>query len=523
MRSTARKVCGGGRLTSCYLAILIILFSANAAEAVITFDPIHIGSLVPTFTATCTSGPRYEGTAVNATLVPVDEAIFCNKSTSSQVYHGKMVVSKWYGSLCGYPDTLRRSNLYERAKVIKKANVSFLVHFIRRGAVAMYNSYVYSDSFRKSVETPNIWCETPLDLIPYLNVQELTDDILASETMSVTGYIDENPWHSLLEGPFYHILFRYGEPMLYIITAGLCAHLAVKTITQTLHEEESRASFKGKSPSRRILEHKGGRSSVKLLLLGFEFVASIFLAVATFMNCNFCSKSSLDFTFSQSIITRFMFTSLSTTILAGVFWSDRRINFERKLRFAPVDDRAFLSRRSRLCVCCACILVAFDAAASIFSLRLRHFEQLVGIVGILLGVIISFSFLYQSRKFNTLVSSVKANAAFGPQHRAAHGLAKIESVTKWFVTSAFCLLLWSLGFIILLLLGPSLFTPSIWTCYWAAALFLRWLASFSQVLMCRASSADGTKATSVLPHSNVQQSPTEQTEVGVNSSMPTSH
>ena len=179
--------------------------------------------------------------------------------------------------------------------------MSYIIHFIRRGATASYNSYL------KGMRSPKIpwialWCELPDDVYPTLSARVVTDEIMSTHFAIISGMVDPNPWHKMLTSTSYHILFRYLEPLLNIINAVASFRVIIRILLQVYEELNYSESYWGT-----FVEHRGGRSSVLVLLLTIEFAIATTLAVSMFLICNFCDKSAVDLGISNILMLRFIF------------------------------------------------------------------------------------------------------------------------------------------------------------------------------------------------------------------------
>ena len=322
-----------------------------------------------------------------------------------------------------FSKSLRRQDLDQFSKIYAAANVSYIIHFIRRGATASYNSYL------KGMRSPKIpwialWCELPDDVYPTLSARVVTDEIMSTHFAIISGMVDPNPWHKMLTSTSYHILFRYLEPLLNIINAVASFRVIIRILLQVYGELNSSESYWGT-----FVEHRGGRSSVLVLLLTIEFAIATTLAVSMFLICNFCDKSAVDLGISNILMLRFIFSSIGTMVLAGTFWQNRRKSLEKVLSFAQVDDRAYFHRYKKVCVISAFFLLGLDFIASVLMLYIRIMQFIIGLACLIFWGSLSLYFFFTNKKIFTYNSRPfsSSTAIEGVPQSSMRGLSTDEA------------------------------------------------------------------------------------------------
>jgi len=296
-------------------------------------------------------------------------------------------------------------------------------------------------------------------------------NIMLNSTVAVTGTLDPNPWIPVFEGAPYRLAFVFAFPALFFVTAITAFYTSIQSIKQI----ETPFSVY------RIVHHKGGRTSVTIILCVVECVSSIIIGVVTHKACYQCSSCSANSNTMLSLFLGLPFISLSTTCLAGAFWFDRRDNLERRASFAQVDERPFLEKYMRPVVIVFLLFVACDVAFMSFFFTSPHYQILLSGIGAILSYAISITFIVQTLKFKKLIVGIRANAS--DTFKLSKPFQKMERVTTWFALSSTSIFLFATVVLMMGIMGIRLDTTIVWSVLWGLFVFLRWFMSFSQVMM----------------------------------------
>ena len=276
----------------------------------------------------------------------------------------------------------------------------------------------------------------------------------------------------------YFFLFRFLFPFGYLLTS-LTATLFLFT---TLYRLKN--TYRDAPLLKAIVHHKGGRTSVIVTLLAVEAVSCMILAIILHLGCLYCSVSSLTEDILSFLAPQLLFCSISTTLLAGSFWFDRRRALERRANLqGEADERPFFVRKRKLFrnfACCALILDGICGTLVMWAVP--YFQFIVGGLGAIVPVAVSIIFLMEARNFYAMVGAIKAGMN-GRVNTKAGGLARMLSISRWFVFSSFFMLIFGLNALFFAIAHRKIFSADLWVPFWTVFYSSRILMSFTQVML----------------------------------------
>ena len=280
----------------------------------------------------------------------------------------------------------------------------------------------------------------------------------------LNGTLDKNEWIETMSSNTYRALLWYTIPFLYLVNALVSLIFFAHKL---LHiRRVGMLSVSG------IIDHKGGRSSVVLTLLTLEVITSFILAYV-YNRGGYYSRDAKP-NLMAFAATGFINTSLGTTILAGVFWFDRRQALEKRANFQNPDERAFFIRFKKPLTIAAVFLLFLDIVCGVLiMMRIPNFEKIVALMLFLLSVSAAFSFLLEGKKFLYLVKAIRQNMNY-TQDESIHvkrSLRRMTRIFRWFLLSAFMILGYSAAQVYVVVLGPKLYVPIYWLKYWSFPTF----------------------------------------------------
>ena len=204
---------------------------------------------------------------------------------------------------------------------------------------------------------------------------------------------------------YYKVLFRYLFPGLYFITAAIAALFLSITLLQL------KKIYSNDSLMYAIVHHKGGRTSILVILLFLEMISSGTLAFVQFSACLYCSDTTLKEDTISFFAPQLTTCSCGTTLLAGVFWLDRRRALERQANFQKNDERPFFIRQRNLIRAIALSAFFVDGAIGMMLVySIPYFELIVGALGMVISVSLATFFIIEAIKFYSMIQALKANS-----------------------------------------------------------------------------------------------------------------
>ena len=279
---------------------------------------------------------------------------------------------------------------------------------------------------------------------------------------------------------------------------------AIYFLFTTLHQVKS--IYGDRSLMTAIVHHKGGRTSVIITLLAVEAVSCMILAIVLQLGCLYCSQSALTKDTLLFLSTQLLFCSISTTLLAGSFWFDRRRALERRANMqGEADERPFFVRKRKLFRNFACIALILDSICGtlvmwagmyitfIFDHQLSftyflstvsvpYFNLIVGGIGAIVPAVVSIIFLLEAKKFYAMIGAIKSSMK-GRVSTKSGGLARMLSISRWFVCSSFFILIFGINALIFAIAGSKIFSAELWVPFWCVLYSSRILMSFTQVML----------------------------------------
>ena len=439
---------------------------------------------------------------VNATVVAFPEFL-CDDDSTNDDFRGRAYLTvlddRSRDPSCGkIPENNLDHNNRKRLRIYRKEEILYVL-IAKLGTVPGLSYFQY---LGEDIKIRSITCEFPrgMDYDGFLPYMVPSPGVV----IHLNGTLDKNMWIETMSSNTYKALLWYSIPSLYLInTIVSLVFIALKLLSL---RRNGMLSISG------IVDHKGRRSSVVLTLLSLEIVTSSCLAYV-YNRGGYYSRPAKP-NLMAFAATGFVNTSLGTTILAGVFWFDRRQALERRANFQnSSDERAFFIRFRKPLTIAAVILLFLDIVCGVFiMMRLPNFETIIAGTLFLLSPFCGFLVSTGSQKFNSLVKAIRKNMNYS-QHRSLNvhnSLRRMMRIFRWFVLSAIMILGYSAVMVCVVLIGPKLYVPSSWLCYWSASNFFRWAISFSQIMMCfpdkqnirkrvTASGQDSTAGTSSAP------------------------
>ena len=459
------------------------VFSAIAvqASALVRLTPSGNTTLRP-LDLYCCIGSKVYGTqdkVVNKTVVMNLEREGCDVGS----YDGKAVITvvdSSYQSPCAQTanNNLDANNMKEFA-TLDAFKTRYFFNINKKGWYAGI-SYFQRYDFSTEIKVMGYFnCEFPQS-ISQTDFENLYLRHNSSVTMFVEGEADENRWLSVWEGKPYRFVFWYLLPFLFLVNFLTSATLFVHKLC-TIKTPDG-------SLLRAVLREKGGRTSVTATLLFMETVSSFFLSVVGHLGGVY-SRDRITANWMAFFAPGLLVTSLGTTILAGVFWFDRRAALERRANFIVNDnEQPFFTRHRKKLIVGATSCIFLDAIVGVFvMMRVPGFEAMAGALAVCLSVMIAVTFLAEAYKFRFMIKSLVKNLAAKSSrsiNTASPGISRMVRVSRWFVLSACTILCFAAASTLLIVWGDKMYRPKNWATYFGISHILRWFMSFCQIMMC---------------------------------------
>ena len=394
----------------------------------------------------------------------------CDADAARSVYENAAVYKMRGGELCGgeldfghFPSS--------RYEVSKRANPALFLEFVPQPDWNLFHSFY--GNMKEPVDAQFIVCACN-------SVDECTtiDDDLDGATIhgnfsSVPGKLAQAQGSA-----FYLFVFRFLFPGLYLITGTTALIFLIVTIHRIKRAYEGAPFFNA------IVNHKGGRTSVIVTLLTIESIACLVLAVTQHLGCNMCSEQAMRAKWVGFFTAQLTCSSVATTLLAGVFWLDRRRALERRARFeVETDTRPFFVRWRKTIRNLALVALLVDVAVGFMMMRAIPFvELIVGGVGVFISLAVGAIFLLEARKFYSMVAALKNNLRESSYKMS--GLDRMLRISRWFVLSATFLIIFGFNACTLIIAGGDIYLVNIWVPFFCIAFASRIAMSFSQVMLC---------------------------------------
>ena len=278
----------------------------------------------------------------------------------------------------------------------------------------------------------------------------------------------------------YLFLFRWLFPFMFLTTSVFAALFLFIKLQRLRRLHATIPLF------RAVINHKGGRTSVMLILLFMESIACGLLSVINHLVCNFCTDSSVREAWANASLPMLTFTSMATTLLAGTFWYDRRRALERRANFVQsTDERPFFVRKRKLIRTLAGFGFILDGAVAYMLYDyIQYVELIVGGIMTFFCFAVAIVFLREALIFYSMVNAIieNSNGAFS---RESPGLKNMLSISRWFVLSSLFILIFGINSLTLVISGDNFFSLGVWTPFWTIGTTSRIMMSFCQVMLCK--------------------------------------
>ena len=382
-------------------------------------------------------------------------------------YEGNAVYNHRASTICGLFKKQTDGEWRNLAEFVnERAKPLFYFTFTRIPDWQLYN---VNFGKTKELSFAYIHCTCP----GKLDVCDFGEAVILGELTPTTGKLTR-----IQQSQWYSFLFRFLFPFGYLLTSITAAFYLIITLIRL------KRLYRGTPLMKAVVHHKGGRTSVIVALLVIESVACMILALTQHFGCIYCSASSLTEDYIAFFAPQLVSCSLATTMLAGSFWFDRRRALERRANLqAETDARPFFVRKRKLFRNFAFFALILDGVCGIMVMwAVPYFELAVGAIGTLVSCTVAIVFLLEARKFYSMVGAIKANSG-GRITTRKGGLARMLSISRWFVLSSFFILIFGLNALFLVVAGVQIYTAQLWVPFWTLALSSRILMSFTQVML----------------------------------------
>ncbi len=414
---------------------------------------------------------KHEDLYFNGTILKLlTDDQMCDSDAARSIYENVAVYKTRGWTLCG-GDLDFTDFVSSRYVVSTRANPAFYIDFAPQVDWQLYHSFY--GNMKDPVDTQFIMC-----VCNSLDECSSIDDALNGATIhgnfsSVPGKLAQAQASAL-----YLFVFRFLFPGLYLITGTM----ALIFLIITMHRIKGAY---GDTPFlNAIINHKGGRTSVIVALLTIESIACLVLAVTQHLGCNTCSEQAMRAKWVGFFMPQLTCSSVATTLLAGVFWLDRRRALERRARFeVETDARPFFVRWRKTIRNLALWALFLDVAIGFMMMRaVPYVEVIVGGIGTIVSLVVGVIFLLEAYKFYSMVSALKKNLS-GSSHKLS-GLNRMLRISRWFVLSAAFLIIFGFNACTLIIAGGNIYMVQLWVPFFSIAYASRIAMSFSQVMLC---------------------------------------
>ena len=284
----------------------------------------------------CTASTILNLTHVDSTVVAFPERICDSNSSNDDVRNMAYLYVRDDLSrdpTCGKtPNNNLDHNNRERFRIYRDFDILY-VNIVKPGTIPGLQWY---QNTGEDIRFPSIQCTFPsgMDYDEFLPYMVPSPGVV----IHLNGTLDKNEWIETMSSNTYRALLWYTIPFLYLVNALVSLIFFAHKL---LHiRRVGMLSVSG------IIDHKGGRSSVVLTLLALEVITSFILAYV-YNRGGYYSRDAKP-NLMAFAATGFINTSLGTTILAGVFWFDRRQALEKEQIFKiPMSAHSSSASRSR--------------------------------------------------------------------------------------------------------------------------------------------------------------------------------